>query len=276
MLYFHSFYNIYLGFERMLMLSRRKIIMTILASILLLLIPIILWSVGWQWSLSNVYTGWDQLLFFVTQTGTAVTYAAIACIILATVLSLLVRKTSWVIIFFTAFILLIATQVIKTGLKSFYKEPRPYTSYLVEKGVNLDEFYDAKRSVRKEIVASVIKDNKEMPEYLKTHWQKETGFSFPSGHVAFAVCWMMIFLLFLPMNRKRDWVIFSGIFIWTALMIISRIRFGMHYPLDVFASTLYVPVVCLAYAKLTQCPKITPYFECLADLPKKLLLKTRR
>lgn len=250
----------------MITLSRQKLFIALFAILQLTLIPIVLWLADWQWELDNTFDGLDQFLFWITQSGTAIVYAFLTCIVLTFILSLFAwRKMDWIIIIATAFVLLIGTQVIKTGLKSFYKEPRPYTGYLVEQGVDLDNFYQEKRAIRSEIVARAIEDNAVMPIYLKKHWAKEVGYSFPSGHTAFAVTWLMIFILILPMNRKRDWVITSVIFIWAALMIISRIRFGMHYPIDVFVSTLYVPIICLIYAKLTQCSRLEPYFDRLQN-----------
>lgn len=248
----------------MITLSRQKLLIALFAILQLTLIPIVLWLSDWQWELDNTFDGLDQFLFWITQSGTAIVYALITCIILTLVLSWSAwQKMPWIIILATILILLLGTQVIKTGLKSFYKEPRPYTGYLVEQGVDLNNFYQEKRSVRKKIVTQALEDNTTMPIYLKKHWSKEVGYSFPSGHTAFAVTWLMIFILMLPMNRKRDWAITSIIFIWAALMIISRIRFGMHYPIDVFVSTLYVPIVCLIYVKLMQCSFLEPHFDRL-------------
>lgn len=242
----------------MIALSRQKIIIMLLAVLELLLIPIILWLADWQWQLDETFDNVDQVLFWITESGSAIIYAALTSLFLVLILSVFARQTPWIIIVFTALFLLMSTQIIKTGLKVFYKEPRPYTGYLIEQGVNLDHFYQEKRSVRKELVISAVEDNATMPQYLKNHWSKEVGYSFPSGHTAFAMTWLMMFILILPMNRKRDWVLFSIVYAWTALMMISRIRFGMHYPIDVFVSTLYVPIVCVIYAKLTQHTKFTP------------------
>ncbi len=261
----------------MISLSRQKIFATLSLILLLILIPISIWSVHWQWQLGDSFSGLDQFLFWVTQSGTAIVYAFITCVILVGILiSFAWKKVNWLIILGTAVILLIGTQVIKTGLKSFYKEPRPYTNYLVEKGIDLDHFYQEKRPERSEIVIKAIEDNVVMPAYLKKHWAKEVGYSFPSGHTAFAVTWLMIFILVLPMNRKRDWAITSVIFIWAALMIISRIRFGMHYPIDVFVSTLYVPIVCLIYAKLTQCSRFKPCFDRVQNWSNQILSNVTR
>lgn len=250
----------------MIILTRRKLLIILLVVIQLMLIPGVLWLADWQWTLDNHFDRLDQFLFWVTQSGTAITYAFLTCMVLLLILSLFAwRKMDWIIIIATAFVLLIGTQVIKSGLKSFYKEPRPYMGYLVTQGVDIDSFYQEKRSVRSDIVTKAIEANTTMPSYLKKHWAKEVGYSFPSGHAAFAVTWLMIFILILPMNRKRDWAITSIIFIWAALMIISRIRFGMHYPIDVFMSILYVPLICLIYAKLTQCSRLEPYFDRLQN-----------
>ena len=260
----------------MLMLSRKKMLIISVAVSKLLLIPIILWLVGWQWSLKTEYGDLDKFLFFITETGSSLFYSLITSAVFIVVLLALMRNMSWSFILLTAVILLLGTQVIKSSLKSFYKEPRPYTSYLAEQGVNLDDFYKEKRSVRKSIIKKTIKNNPDMPQYLKKHWSKETGYSFPSGHTAFAVCWMMIVLLILPMNRKKDWAVFSLTFLWAALMIISRIRFGMHYPMDVFMSTLYVPLVCLLYARLSRSKKLDPCFQFVEALPNNVLKLVKR
>lgn len=254
----------------MLMFSRRKLLIIAIAMLQLALIPIVLWLSGWEWQLRTHYGSVDQFLFFITETGSALMYALITSVILASVLALFAKDMPWIIIIVTACILLMATQVIKTSIKLFYKEPRPYTSYLVEQGIDLDNFYQEKRSIRKATIKKVIKDNPDMPQYLKKHWSDETGYSFPSGHTAFAVCWLMMFLLVLPMNRKRDWAIGSVIFTWTALMMISRIRFGMHYPIDVFVSLIYVPIFCILYAKLSQCEKINRYCRLVETLPNRV------
>lgn len=245
----------------MLMLSRQKLLISVTAMLLLLSIPCILWLVGWQWKMASHYSALDEFLFFITTTGTAMLPALLTCLVFIVVLVLIARQVSWKMIIFTAVMLLAGTQLIKTALKTFYQEPRPYMGYLVEHGVDERQFYQEKRSVRQSIVLQTVEDNATLPVYLKDHWAKETGYSFPSGHAAFAICWLMIVVLVLPMNRRRDWLIFSVVWIWTALMIISRIRFGMHYPLDVFMSTVFVPIVCLLYGKFTQCASFNVMFN---------------
>ncbi|MBS7817973.1 phosphatase PAP2 family protein [Wohlfahrtiimonas chitiniclastica] len=256
----------------MLELSRKKITMVIILTLGLLIIPIGIILSGWHWQMKDHYTTWDHLLFLVTQSGTAVTYAFITCVVFASVLSVLARaKMSWVLVFFTAFILLVGTQAVKTGLKSFYKEPRPYTAFLVENHVDLESFYESSRADRKMIVEDVLLGHDEMPTYLKKHWAKETGYSFPSGHAAFAVCWLMLFVLILPMTRLRDYIAVGVIAIWSALMIISRLALGMHFPIDVLVSILYVPIICLVYAKISRIAQLQPHYQALSHLPKRFI-----
>lgn len=256
----------------MLELSRKKLTIMTLFTLGLLTIAVGVMISGWHWQMKDHYTDWDHLLFLVTQSGTAVTYAFITCVVFATVLSVLARtKMSWMLVFFTAFILLVGTQAVKTGLKSFYKEPRPYTAFLVDNHVDLESFYESSRADRKMIVEDVLLGHDEMPNYLKKHWAKETGYSFPSGHAAFAVCWLMLFILILPMTRLCDYIAVGIIAIWSALMIISRLVLGMHFPIDVLVSILYVPIVCLLYAKISHISKLQPYYQALSHLPKRLM-----
>ena len=40
-----------------------------------------------------------------------------------------------------------------------------------------------------------LAEEKNIPQYLRSHWQKETGFAFPSGHTMFAASWALLVLL---------------------------------------------------------------------------------
>lgn len=37
-----------------------------------------------------------------------------------------------------------------------------------------------------------LAEEKNIPQYLRSHWQKETGFAFPSGHTMFAASWALL------------------------------------------------------------------------------------
>ncbi len=219
--------------------------------ILFLLVPIITWAIGWQWTADQKYhTLLDPLLFLITETGSAPIYAALVSLILAILLSMMCKKAQhhWVLIFLSVFLLHAGTQVIKSSLKVIYQEPRPYMSYMVEKGVELEPFYEESRRERGLIIAENLLEEKHTPSYLQHHWESETGFSFPSGHTIFAVTWAFIFVGFLTRERHfKSRMVMGAISLWAILMMISRLRFGMHYPIDLLTSTIFAYIISLFF-----------------------------
>lgn len=208
--------------------------------IALLLIPTMTWIIGWHWNYSQNYNTVDFALFIITESGSAPYFALLTSLILAIWLSMRCKllKHHWVIIFLSVFLLQGTTQIIKSTIKTLWEEPRPYMSYMVEKGVEIEPFYDLSRKERGITIQEVLTDDQQTPQWLKNHWQKETGYSFPSGHTMFAVMWAFIIAGFLTREKDPKTPIIMGIMIlWAGLMMISRMRLGMHFPIDLFVST---------------------------------------
>ena len=209
--------------------------------ICLLLIPIITWLIGWHWQSGQKYGTFDLILFIITESGSAPYFALITSLILAIWLSMRCKllKHHWVIIFLSVFLLQGTTQVIKSTIKTLWEEPRPYMSYMVEQGVELEPFYELSRKERGIVVQNTLINDQTTPKWLENHWQKETGYSFPSGHTMFAVMWAFIIVGFLSREKDPKTPLIMGIMIlWAGLMMISRMRLGMHFPIDLFVSTL--------------------------------------
>lgn len=83
---------------------------------------------------------------------------------------------------------------------------------------------------------------------------EERGFSFPSGHSALGmVAWGVLAVLVmrsrLPLNVRRGTVVVLGILI--ALIGLSRVWLGVHYPTDVLAGWTAGALIVLLYARLT-------------------------
>lgn len=209
--------------------------------ICLLLIPITTWLIDWHWQSGQRYGFFDHLLFIITESGSAPYFALITSLVLAIWLSMRCKllKHHWVVIFLSVFLLQGTTQVIKSTIKTLWEEPRPYMSYMVEKGVELEPFYELSRKERGVVIQKTLVDDKTTPQWLEQHWQKETGYSFPSGHTIFAVMWAFIIVGFLTREKDSKTPLAMGIMIlWAGLMMISRMRLGMHFPIDLFVSTL--------------------------------------
>ncbi len=209
--------------------------------IMLLLIPITTWLIGWQWSSSQFYNFLDLILFIVTESGSAPYFALITSLILSIWLSMRCKllKHHWVVIFLSVFLLQGTTQVIKSTIKTLWEEPRPYMSYMIEEGVKIEPFYELSRKERGIIIQETLQEDTTTPQWLKNHWQKETGYSFPSGHTIFAVMWAFIIVGFLTREKDPKTALIMGVMIiWAGLMMISRMRLGMHFPVDLFVSTV--------------------------------------
>lgn len=216
-----------------------------LYTLTMLLIPIAVWLTNWQWSLAINYPdfGLDYFLFLLTETG-SVPYALITCILFTLILVWVGRRHyAPALIIVVCGVSMVSTQAIKSGMKLLFEEPRPFVSALFEE--NTADFYQLPRKQRSEaIVQQAQAENK--PHFITAHHSKEVGYSFPSGHTIFAVSWLLLFVGFC-LNIRSQAVIFLQIFatLWAALMLISRLRLGMHYPIDLLASTLIAWVVHL-------------------------------
>ena len=83
----------------------------------------------------------------------------------------------------------------------------------------------------------------------------EHGFSFPSGHsalgmVAYGILAVLVTRSRLPARAKQGLVVVLGALV--ALIGISRIWLGVHYPTDVLAGWAAGGVIVLAYAAITR------------------------
>ncbi|TCP95112.1 phosphatidylglycerophosphatase [Cricetibacter osteomyelitidis] len=214
-----------------------------LYTLLLCLVPFFVWIFAWQWNGDIILTAFDQNLYWLTETG-SMPYAVITSTILGFALMWLSGdKKYYKLIFFTALFAILGTQAIKSGLKAVFAEPRPYVMEIMTQHNLFDEqFYAVPRAEREKIVSEFYRNKSVTPHWLKTHRENETGYSFPSGHSIFAATWLMLFVGFayLFKGQRRQVMPVAVVFMacWAVLMLISRLRLGMHYPVDLLVSTL--------------------------------------
>lgn len=190
-------------------------------------------------------------LFSITQLATF-PYALLTCFILLIVFGFLWRvknKADWIKLALLLGFAIILGQGIKEVVKSTTKEPRPYVTWLMQAPITQDEtlsvnyFYQLNKPERQQFIAQNVSQRFDVPTWLSAHWQKETSYSFPSGHVLFATSWAFLALFLLGFKAHSFTV--SLLVLFGALMEISRLQLGMHHPIDVMASALLSFLIAL-------------------------------
>ena len=128
-------------------------------------------------------------------------------------------------------------QGVKSWIKDKVQEPRPFVIWLEKTHhIPVDEFYTLKRAERGNLVKEQLAEEKNIPQYLRSHWQKETGFAFPSGHTMFAASWALL-AVGLLWPRRRTLTI-AILLVWATGVMGSRLLLGMHWPRDLVVATL--------------------------------------
>ncbi|VEC77529.1 Phosphatidylglycerophosphatase B [Raoultella ornithinolytica] len=122
----------------------------------------------------------------------------------------------------------------------------------------VDQFYALKRKERAKLVHEQLAQEQDIPRFLRKHWQKETGFAFPSGHTMFAASWALLGVgLLWP---RRRWVTIAALLTWATAVMGSRLALGMHWPQDLLVATLISWLLVTLATWLTQrlCGPLTP------------------
>lgn len=218
-----------------------------LYTLLLCLVPFFVWGFSYQWNGNGQLIEADYWLYLLTETG-SVPYAIITCGVFALLFRVLFKSNKqWLFGVLVMAFSVIATQAVKTGLKAVFAEPRPFTVYLAEKTQSTTEnFYKNDRTLRAKLVDQFYTAQSDTPAWLKRHYENETGYSFPSGHSIFAATWLMLAVGFAQLLGNRTWqakLLVGTISLWALLMLISRVRLGMHYPIDLFIATIFAWLV---------------------------------
>lgn len=203
---------------------------------LMLLVPLITWVCQWKWTVAmnyHLFDG-DYYLWLLTETGST-PYALITCVLFMLWIMWLTRKRySWLLVGFICATSVVGTQIIKEGAKAVFKEPRPFVTEMFQG--QTEQFYQLPKAMQyQQVMKNATVDNAP----IVTHQADELGYSFPSGHTIFAVSWLLVFAGFL-FGLRGQAVVLAQLFaiVWASLLLVSRLRLGMHYPIDLFASTL--------------------------------------
>ncbi len=103
------------------------------------------------------------------------------------------RLRAALILFLILAAAILAGQGAKSWVKARVQEPRPFVIWLENtRQVPVTQFYALKRKERAKLVHEQLAQAQDIPSFLRKHWQKETGFAFPSGHTMFAASWALL------------------------------------------------------------------------------------
>ncbi|SUW63772.1 Phosphatidylglycerophosphatase B [Buttiauxella agrestis] len=226
---------------------------------ILLIMPLTVWISGWQW-VPGAQGAWLKMMYWVTETVTQpwgiITHV---CLCAWFLWCLRFRLKAAVMLFAILGAAILVGQGVKSVIKDKVQEPRPFVVWLEKtQHIPTDEFYNLKRKQRSELVKSQLESQSEVPGWLRKHWQKETGFAFPSGHTMFAASWALLGVgLLWP--RRRTWTI-ALLLVWAVGVMGSRLVLGMHWPRDLVVATLISWILITLATWLAQklCGPLSP------------------
>ncbi|KHT43757.1 phosphatidylglycerophosphatase B [Pectobacterium brasiliense] len=235
---------------------------TTIGAALLLIMPMIIWMSGWQWQ--PEYDGlWLRVLFWITETVTS-PWGILTSIVLSVWFLWCLRfrlKPALGLLVIMAITVLIG-QGIKSVIKEWVQESRPYVVWL-EKNHQVDDsyFYSLPRKERSELVKTQLQDQTQIPQWLRSHWQFETGFAFPSGHTMFAATWALLGVGLLWARRHYKTVMM--LMLWASGVMGSRLVLGMHWPQDLVVATLisWLLVVVASWLAQRWCGPLSLQYE---------------
>lgn len=242
----------------MLSIARR----TAVGAGILLIMPATVWISGWQWQ-PGADSGWLKALYWITETVTQpwgiITHALLCGWFLW---CLRFRLRAAIMLFAILAGVILIGQGLKSWVKDQVQEPRPFVVWLEKTHhVPVNDFYNLKRKERGELVKEQLTEQQAVPTFLRKHWQKETGFAFPSGHTMFAASWALLGVgLLWP--RRRTYTI-AILLVWATGVMGSRLLLGMHWPRDLVVATLmsWLLITCATWLAQRVCGPLTPPVE---------------
>lgn len=250
----------------MLSLAKR----TAAGAVLLLIMPVTVWLSAWTWQPGHG-SWWLKSLFWVTETVTQ-PWGIITHVVLCGwfLWCLRFRLKAALMLFAILSAAILAGQGVKSWVKEQVQEPRPFVIWLEKKhNIPVHEFYRLKRKDRSHLVKEQLAEQQDIPEFVRKHWQKETGFAFPSGHTMFAVSWGLL-AVGLLWPRRRTLTI-AILLVWATGVMGSRLLLGMHWPRDLVVATLISWLLVILACWLAQriCGSLAPPREEIQEIEQR-------
>lgn len=242
----------------MLSIARR----TAVGAGILLIMPAAVWISGWQWQ-PGTNSGWLKALYWITETVTQpwgiITHTLLCGWFLW---CLRFRLRAAIMLFAILAGVILIGQGLKSWVKDQVQEPRPFVVWLEKTHhVPVNDFYNLKRKERGELVKEQLTEQQAVPTFLRKHWQKETGFAFPSGHTMFAASWALLGVGLLWPRRRT--ITIAVLLVWATGVMGSRLLLGMHWPRDLVVATLmsWLLITCATWLAQRVCGPLTPPVE---------------
>ncbi|YCI83275.1 phosphatidylglycerophosphatase B [Enterobacteriaceae bacterium] len=232
---------------------------TACGAVALLIIPLLVWFSGWQWHPTG-HGNWLKLMYWVTETVTR-PWGIITHVLLCAwfLWCLRFRLRAAILLFAILGAAIVVGQTAKSFIKERVQEPRPFVMWLEKTHqVPASEFYTLDRKARGHVVHEQLKDETDIPGWLRKHWQKETGFAFPSGHTMFAASWALLGVGLLWPRRRTVTIVV--LVVWATAVMSSRMLLGMHWPRDLVVATLisWLLVTLACWIAQRVCGPLTP------------------
>lgn len=149
-------------------------------------------------------------------------------------------------------IILVIGFAAKTGLKAMTESPRPYTELLSHQLLipQPAHFYNLNSVQQSEVIDEI---SKQVSPWRTRHWQGEKDYSFPSGHTIFAaICVAFFGGVFIQSGHYGFAAMLS---VWSLGVAYSRLWLGMHRPIDLLGSIIFIGIVYL----------LVPRFDSLGE-----------
>ncbi|SLM63580.1 Phosphatidylglycerophosphatase B [Dickeya aquatica] len=217
---------------------------TLIGTMSLMMLPLWVWATGWHWQ-PTVAGWWLKPLFWMTETVSA-PWGVLTSILLSgcTVWLLRIRGRQAIAVIVILLATLVAGQGMKSVMKHWTQEPRPFLVWLEQTNqITVTDFYALTDDDRAALLARQLQQTTSIPSWQQQHWQQQADYAFPSGHTVFAASWALLIVGLLGSRRCYGMVVLM--MLWANSVIGSRLALGMHWPQDVVVATLISMVLAL-------------------------------